>query len=303
MFDILPTAIPFPNISPDVFSAEVFGRTIALKWYALAYIAGFFLAWWFTNVLRKQETLWPDDAPGFSARNVEDLLTWMIIGVILGGRLGFVLFYGFDQFLADPLWALRIWEGGMAFHGGFIGVIVAGSLFCRIRNINPWQIGDAIAISATFGLFLGRIANFINAELWGRPTDVPWGVVFPDPAAQDCFPILVAECARHPSQIYEAILEGPALFVLLAFLIFRAGALKVPGQIIAWFFIGYGVARTFVEGFRQGDFKDVTLTNPFGHLVRLGDQIDSIGLTRGQLLSLPMIAIGIAVLIYVRQRQ
>jgi len=296
-------AIPFPDLSPDAVVFSIAWREFAIKWYALAYIAGFLLAWWFINVLRKQEALWPDKTPGYTAKDVEDLLTWMIIGVILGGRLGFVEFYGWDQMLADPLWVLRVWEGGMAFHGGFIGVIIAGVWFCKRRGINPWQIGDAIAISATFGLFLGRIANFVNGELWGRPTDMPWGVIFPHPMAQDCFPILVAECARHPSQIYEAILEGPVLFALLAYLIFRMGALKVPGQIIAWFFIGYGAARTFVEGYRQGDLKDVTLTNPAGHLIRLGDQIDSFGLTRGQLLSLPMIVIGIAILLYVRRRR
>ena len=296
-------AIPFPDLSPDAVVFSIAGREFAIKWYALAYIVGFLLAWWFINVLRKQEALWPDNTPGYTAKDVEDLLTWMIIGVILGGRLGFVLFYGWDQMLADPLWVLRVWEGGMAFHGGFIGVIIAGAWFCKRRNINPWQIGDAIAISATFGLFLGRIANFVNGELWGRPTDMPWGVIFPNPLAQDCFPIRVAECARHPSQIYEAILEGPVLFALLAYLIYRMGALKVPGQIIAWFFIGYGAARTFVEGYRQGDLKDVTETNPAGHLIRLGDQIDSFGLTRGQLLSLPMIVIGIAILVYVRRRR
>ncbi|MEO1563588.1 MAG: prolipoprotein diacylglyceryl transferase [Pseudomonadota bacterium] len=296
-------AIPFPDLSPDAVVFSIAGREFAIKWYALAYIAGFLLAWWFINVLRKQEALWPDNKPGYTAKDVEDLLTWMIIGVILGGRLGFVLFYGWDQMLADPLWVLRVWEGGMAFHGGFIGVIIAGAWFCKRRGINPWQIGDAIAISATFGLFLGRIANFVNGELWGRPTDMPWGVIFPNPLAQDCFPIRVAECARHPSQIYEAILEGPVLFALLAYLIYRMGALKVPGQIIAWFFIGYGAARTFVEGYRQGDLKDVTETNPAGHLIRLGDQIDSFGLTRGQLLSLPMIVIGIAILVYVRRRR
>ena len=303
MFTLLPLAIPFPDFSPDAVAFSIAGREFAVKWYALAYIAGFLLAWWFVNFLRKREGLWPNNDPGYSAKDVEDLLTWMIIGVIVGGRLGFVLFYGWNQMLSDPIWVLRVWEGGMSFHGGFIGVIVAGAWFCHRRGINPWKIGDAIAISATFGLFLGRVANFINGELWGRPTDVTWGVIFPNPLAQDCFPALVAECARHPSQLYEAILEGPVLFGFLAYLIFRLRALDIPGQIVAWFFIGYGAARTFVEGYRQGDMKDVTFTNPAGHLVRLGDQIDSFGLTRGQLLSLPMIVIGIALLVYLRRQK
>ena len=294
-------AIPFPDISPDAFVFSVGGREFALKWYALAYIAGFFLAWWFVNFLRKRAALWPDNDPGFSAKDVEDLLTWMIAGVILGGRLGFAVFYGLDTWLQDFMWVFRIWEGGMSFHGGFIGVMVAGALFCRLRKINPWQIGDAIAISATFGLGLGRVANFVNGELWGRPTEVPWGVIFPNPAAQDCFPILVAECARHPSQLYEAALEGPALWAVLAYMIFRMSALKIPGQIIAWFFIGYGAARTFVEGFRQGDLQYTSFTNPHGHILRLGNDIDSWGITMGQLLSIPMVIVGVLLLVYVRR--
>lgn len=295
-------AIPFPDISPDVFVFEVAGRAFALKWYALAYVAGFLLSWWFVNFLRKRPHLWPDSTPSFSAKDVEDLLTWMIIGVILGGRIGFALFYGFDTWRQDFMWVFRIWEGGMSFHGGFLGVIIAGALFCYFRKINAWQIGDAVAISTTFGLGLGRVANFINGELWGRPTEMPWGVIFPHPAAQDCFPAIVDECARHPSQLYEAILEGPLLWAFLAYLIFRMGALKTPGQIIAWFFIGYGVARTFVEGFRQGDLQYVSLFNPNGHILRLGENVDSIGITMGQVLSLPMIVAGIALLIFVRRR-
>ncbi|MEM9211858.1 MAG: prolipoprotein diacylglyceryl transferase [Pseudomonadota bacterium] len=301
MILLLPNAIPFPDISPDVFVFEIAGREFALKWYALAYIAGFLIAMWFINYLRRQADLWADNDPGFSSKDVEDLLTWMIIGVILGGRFGFAFFYGMDTWRQDFWWVFRIWEGGMSFHGGFIGVIVAGAWFCARRGIDPWKIGDAIAISATFGLGLGRVANFINGELWGRPTEMPWGVIFPSPAAQDCFPLLVTECARHPSQLYEAVLEGPVLWVFLTYLIFRRFALKKPGQVIAWFFIGYGVARTFVEGYRQGDLRDVTFTNPAGHYLRFGDQLDSIGLTRGQLLSLPMIVIGIVLLIYIHR--
>lgn len=186
----------------------------------------------------------------------------------------------------------------MSFHGGFLGVIVAGILFCWKNKIDTWSAGDAIASSACFGLFFGRIANFINAELWGRPTDVPWGVAFPSQAAQDCGLFFVdGLCARHPSQLYEAALEGLVLFAFMVWLILRKGWLKKSGAMIGVFFAGYGLARVIVEGYRQGDAQFTSLTNPWGHVIRFGNQIDSLGLSMGQILSLPMILIGTILII------
>lgn len=295
--------IPFPDIDPILFSFDVFGRTLAIRWYALSYIAAFLLATWWINRLIRDEGLWKNNTPPISKPQIDDLLTWMIVGTILGGRLGYVLFYQFSFFMENPTHIIRVWEGGLSFHGGFLGVITAGLLFCWRYKLNPWSVGDAMAFSATFGLFLVRIANFINAELWGRPTDVPWAMEFPGQAAQSC-PIwwLGDVCARHPSQLYEAVLEGFVLFLIIAFFVFRRRWMKIPGQIIGVFFIGYGTARTIVEGFRQGDAQFTGPTNPWGHIIRFGQELDSIGLSMGQILSIPMIIIGVAIILYVRKR-
>jgi phosphatidylglycerol---prolipoprotein diacylglyceryl transferase len=218
---------------------------------------------------------------------VDDLLTAIILGVILGGRLGFVLFYGFDYYSAHPLDILKVWEGGMSFHGGFIGVMIAGLWFARRHNISGWSLADALALAAPVGLFFGRIANFINAELWGRPTTMPWGVIFPGEAAQDC-PGVLTLCARHPSQLYEAGLEG-LLLGLILWVMIRFGALKRPGLVLGMFLTGYGLARMFVEIFRQADAKFITPDNPLGHVIGTAE----IGLSMGQALSLPMVLIGL----------
>lgn len=292
--------IPFPQIDPILFSFEVFGFTLAIRWYALAYIAAFLLATWWINRLVKNTSLWKNSTPPLTKLQVEDMLTWMIVGTILGGRFGYVVFYNLDFFLQNPGNIMRVWEGGLSFHGGFLGVIVAGLIFCWKNKLNPWSVGDTLAASVTIGLFLGRLANFINAELWGRPTDVPWAMEFP---GADC-PIwwLSDTCGRHPSQLYEAALEGVVLFTIITFLIFRRGWLKIPGQIIGVFFIGYGTARTIVEGFRQGDAQFTGPTNPWGHVIRFGQDMDSIGLSMGQILSIPMIVVGLAILLFVRWR-
>ncbi len=294
-------AIPFPDIDPVLFSTEIFGITFAIRWYALAYIAGFLLAWRWIVRLMRHEALWPSNNAPMAAKKVEDMLTWMILGTILGGRLGYVLFYRPDMILHDPAAIIRVWEGGMSFHGGFIGVILSALLFCRVNLLPVWSVGDAIAFAAPFGLFLGRLANFINAELWGRPTDVPWAVVFPGEAAQSC-PIwwLDAVCARHPSQIYEALLEGVALFAIMAVLAFGYKILKRPGMMIGIFFLGYGTARAIVENFRQGDAQYVSMDNPMGHVLRFGSELDSAGLTMGQVLSLPMVLIGLTLIFFRR---
>jgi len=295
--------IPFPNIDPVLIAFDIFGFELAIRWYALAYIAAFLIGMWWINKLVARVDLWKDNTPPMTRDQVDSLLTWIIIGTIIGGRLGYVFFYQPAEFLADPSRILRTWEGGMSFHGGFLGVIVAGWLFCWKNKLNPWSVGDTMAFAVPIGLFFGRMANFINAELWGRPTQVPWAVSFPTQAAQDC-PIwwLETVCSRHPSQLYEAGLEGILLFAILAFLVFRKGLFKTAGAAIGVFFLGYGVARTIVEGFRQGDAQFTDLTNPWGHVIRFGQDVDSLGLSMGQILSIPMIIAGLAILIYTRTR-
>lgn len=283
--------IPFPEISPEIFSISLFGFSFALRWYALAYIAGILIAWWLAARSIRRPDLWPGQAAPLSADQLERLMTWVILGVILGGRLGYVLFYDAGRFLADPPAALRVWEGGMSFHGGFLGVVVAGLLFCRRESIPMLSLGDLMGLCAAPGLLLGRLANFINAELWGRPTDLPWGVVFPGEAAQTC-PGVVGPCARHPSQLYEAALEGMLLGALVLWLAYRRGWLKAPGRILGLFVAGYGLARFAVEFVRQPDAQFVTEANTLGLYLHIGGW----GLTAGQLLSLPMIAVGLWVL-------
>jgi phosphatidylglycerol---prolipoprotein diacylglyceryl transferase len=290
------TYIPFPDISPDLFSVELFGMTLALRWYALAYIAGLVIGWRIVTSLVRRPALWPGAAP-MTAAQVENLLTWIILGVVIGGRLGFVLFYQPAHYLANPIHILRVWEGGMSFHGGFLGVAVAVLLFCRKEGIPLWPTADALAVATPPGLLLGRIANFINAELWGRPTTMPWGVAFPGEAAQTC-PGLPEICARHPSQLYEALLEGAILGALLLFLVYRRGWLKRPGQTFGLFLAGYGGARFFVEFFRQADAQYITPDNPLGYALQFGGA----GLSMGQLLSLPMIIAGLAVIRHARRR-
>ena len=290
--------IPFPNIDPVLVSFELFGRNFAIHWYAIAYIAGFLCAWAWMRFETKRAQLWLNGTPPMSKVQIEDIMTWMIIGTILGGRIGYVLFYSFDTFIANPVQILKVWDGGMSFHGGFIGVLLAGLLFFRKNNLDPWSVGDLIASASCFGLFFGRIANFVNAELWGHPTDVPWAVSFPTQAAQNCGQALGEICGRHPSQLYEAMLEGPVLFIIMFFLIFVRKWFQTPGQIIGVFFLGYGIARTIVESFRQADQQFISDENPLGHVVRIGEW----GLTKGQSLSLPMIAIGIAIILYARKR-
>ena len=289
-------ALPFPDISPDIVSITIFGVELALRWYALAYIAGIIIGWRIVVAAMRRPALWPGDAAPMTARDVEDLLTWVILGVILGGRLGYVLFYQPGYYLANPGQILQVWQGGMAFHGGLLGVVLAVVLFSRRRGINWISVADALCMVAPAGLLLGRVANFINAELWGRPTDLPWGVIFPGRAAQDCADV-IGLCARHPSQLYEAALEGLILGALLLWLGWRRGALRVPGTLTGVFFAGYGIARFLVEFVRQPDAQFVAPGNPLG----LAWHIGGYGLTMGQTLSLPMIAFGSGLVIWARR--
>ncbi len=289
-------AIPFPDIDPALFSIEIGSFTLSLRWYALAYIAGILLGWQIVKAAIRRPALWSGPAP-MDADQADDLLTWMVLGIILGGRLGSVLLYNPGYYLAYPLEIFAVWNGGMSFHGGLLGVVIALAIFGQRRGIGFVPLADCLAIATPPGLFFGRIANFINAELWGRPTDLPWGVIFPGMAAQDC-PGVLTVCARHPSQLYEAGLEGIVLGLLLLWLAFRRGGLKVPGQMGGLFLAGYGAARIVVEHFRQADAQFITPDNPLGKVVWIGD----IGLSMGQLLSLPMLLLGLAVIVVVRGR-
>ena len=279
--------IPFPDISPEIISVEVFGVTLALRWYALAYIVGLLIGWRLILRMVGAARLWPDRAP-MTADQVERLMTWIIAGVVLGGRFGYVLFYQPGYFLANPWQIFQVWEGGMSFHGGFLGVALAAGLFCWREKIPLLSAADLLAVATPPALFLGRVANFINAELWGRPTTQPWGVAFPGDAAQLCEGV-TGICARHPSQLYEAALEGLLLGAVLLWLVWRRGWLAAPGRSAGLFFAGYGAARFVVEFFRQPDQQFVTAGNPLG----LAWQMGGFGLTMGQLLSLPMIAVGL----------
>ena len=271
--------LPYPEIDPVAIQLG----PLAIRWYALAYIAGFVLG--YAYCVRMAGRTPADWTRHPSAADVGDFLTWAVIGTILGGRLGFVLFYMPGHFLENPLDILRVWEGGMAFHGGLLGVALAIILFARQRERSPFALGDLIACAAPIGLFFGRIANFINNELWGRPSDVPWAMTFPIP---DHLETYFPEVPRHPSQLYEAVLEGVVLFALLYVLRRRAAIAARPGMLTGIFLAGYGVARFIVEFFRQPDLQ----------LGLIGGVI-----TMGQILSLPMILIGAGMAYWAAQQR
>ncbi|MEM6678335.1 MAG: prolipoprotein diacylglyceryl transferase [Pseudomonadota bacterium] len=284
--------LPFPQIDPVLVSVEIAGIELALRWYALAYIAGLVLGWRLCVMLMHRPQLWPGNRAPMTPQQPEELLTWMVLGVVLGGRLGFVLFYNPGYYISHPGEILALWEGGMSFHGGFLGVILGVILWTRARGIALLEAGDAVALAAPAGIFFGRIANFINGELWGRPTEVPWAMAFPAAGPEP----------RHPSQLYEAATEGLLLFAVMLWLALRGGALKRPGTLIGVFFIGYGLARSVVENFRQGNVEFVTVDNPFGQVIRFGTGPEAMGLTMGQILSLPMVAIGLGFVLWARRR-
>ena len=241
---------------------------LAIRWYALAYIAGILLGWWYARRLVSNFALWAPSAPAMDKAALDDFLLWMTLGIVLGGRIGYILFYNSDIYLNNPLEALKIWQGGMSFHGGFIGSIVAIVLFARSKNVRIWSLLDICAACTPIGLFFGRLANFINAELWGRTTDVPWAFVFPGAGPHP----------RHPSQLYEAAFEGIILFIVLCILTDTIKAFTKPGLVAGTFTAGYGLSRFIVEFFREPD----------AHIGFLAG-----GLTMGMMLSLPMIALGL----------
>ncbi|MFN3959403.1 MAG: prolipoprotein diacylglyceryl transferase [Parvularculaceae bacterium] len=278
-------ALPYPNIDPVAVSIG----PLPIRWYSLAYIFGIGLGWWYALSLIKRPALWPKSAAPLSKVQLDDLIFWVAIGVMAGGRLGYLIFYepsllvgaweplgaGMGDGLVKTLigWipvppALMLWRGGMSFHGGLIGVTLAGLWFARRHKLDALGLGDLFACAAPIGLFFGRVANFINGELYGRPTDVAWAMVFP--ADPDQLP-------RHPSQLYEAALEGVVLFAVLLIGARMFGFLRRPGAAMGLFLAGYGVSRIIVENFREPD----ALMPDF-----------PIGLTMGMMLSLPMLALG-----------
>lgn len=260
--------ITFPNIDPVAIAIG----PLAIRWYALAYVTGILLGYFYVRKLALRPGAWPLDR-----KQIDDMITYAIIGIILGGRLGYVLVYNHDYYLEHPLDALKIWQGGMAFHGGLVGVLLAFVLFCRQRGL-PWlPVMDMVACATPIGLFFGRVANFINGELFGRPTAAPWGVVFPHGG----------ELPRHPSQLYEAGLEGLLLFLILAFFAWRTDALRRTGLLGGMFLAGYGIARAFVEHFREPD-------------AQIGFLIGSV--TTGQLLCVPMVVAGVVLMVRSHKR-
>jgi phosphatidylglycerol---prolipoprotein diacylglyceryl transferase len=263
--------IPFPAFDPVLVSFGPF----AVRWYALAYIVGILLGWLYVRAIIRREALWGGPPP-LAVADYDDFVVWVTLGIIIGGRTGYVLFYNPGYFASHPLESLQLWKGGMSFHGGFLGCVLAVVLFARRRGLSILSLGDLTCAAGTIGIFLGRIANFINGELWGRVTDVPWAMVFPSGGP----------LPRHPSQLYEATLEGLVLFIVLAASI-QLGALKRPGFVLGAFAFGYGVARSICELFREPDAQ-------LGFLWG--------GLTMGILLSLPLLLVGIALMAFALRR-
>lgn len=264
-------AIAYPMIDPIALQIG----PIAIRWYALAYIAGLLLGWWLAKRICADDALW-----GATTRpkpiDIDDLIVFVAFGVILGGRLGYVLFYDLAHYAASPLEALEVWHGGMSFHGGFIGAAIALALFARMRSLPVAPVFDVAAAVTPIGLFFGRIANFVNGELFGRVSDVPWAMAFPNGGPEP----------RHPSQLYQAALEGFVLFALVQILV-RAGMLKRPGFVTGAFVAGYAVVRIIGETFREPDAQ-------IGFLVG--------GLTMGMLLSIPMLIVGVGVMVVATKR-
>jgi len=254
--------LPYPHIDPVALEIG----PLAIRWYSLAYLAGILLGWWY---VKKEHRRLP--ITNLTQKAIDDMVVWAVIGIVAGGRLGYVLFYNAPYYFSHPGQILHVWEGGMSFHGGMLGVILAFFLFCRKYKVRFFELMDVIACAATIGLFFGRVANFINGELYGRATDVPWGMVFPHGG----------DLPRHPSQLYEASMEGIVLFTVLTLLLKFTPARGKPGLLSGVFLIGYALARMAVECFREPDQQ-------------LGFLLPSV--TMGQFLSLPMLLLGVYLL-------
>ena len=258
-------ALPFPNIDPVIFQIG----PLAVHWYGLGYVVGILFAWWYARRLVENDRLWPAGGAPIKPIDIDDFLIWAAAGVVLGGRIGYILFYDFARYIENPAAIFAVWQGGMSFHGGLTGVTISMVLFARRRGFSPWSLFDIIAAGAPVGFGLVRLTNFINSELWGRQTDVPWAFVFPTGGPVE----------RHPSQLYEAALEGLVLFVILRILTHSGLKLKQPGFVAGAMIAGYGSARIFVEFFREPDAHIGYLAGGW--------------LTMGMILSLPMVLLGI----------
>jgi len=265
-------AIPFPDIDPTAIAVG----PLAIKWYGLSYLAGLILGWVYIRRLVSEPRLWANNKAPFSINKVDDLLLYITLGVVLGGRLGYVFLYEPGTYLADPLQIFAVWKGGMSFHGAVAGCCLAGLIFARRNGVNFLSAMDLCTAAVPIGLFFGRLANFANAELWGRFTDVGWAMVFCNERIKAFYGGVcpAGEMPRHPSQLYEAALEGLLLFAVLRLMTHRFGALKHPGLVSGAFLVGYALGRSTAELFREPHF----MVGP---------------LTAGQVYSLPMLALGL----------
>ncbi len=257
------SALAFPNIDPVIFSIG----PLAVHWYGLGYVVGIMFAWWYGKKLLRSHRLWAHNQPPMAPEALDDFVIWAALGVVLGGRIGYVLFYNFSYYISNPIAIPAVWDGGMSFHGGILGTTIAMILFARSRGIRVWSMFDVVAAGVPVGLGVVRVANFINSELWGRVSDAPWAVYFPNGGP----------LPRHPSQLYEAFLEGFVLFFVLFLLVWVGRKLKKPGFIAGAFVTGYGLSR--IEFFREPDAQ-------LGYLV-------GGWLTMGMVLSVPMVLIGL----------
>lgn len=272
----------FPEFDPVLFSIG----PLDIRWYALAYVAGIVLGWWYANRLARNNAVWQPGKPPVTTTQLDDLVLWVTLGIILGGRFGYALFYKpslyADLFTGadwgERLALFRLWDGGMSFHGGLIGVTLAIVWFASRNKVRLLSLGDLVAPVVPLGLFFGRVANFINGELWGRPTDAPWGMVFCNRTIETMYGFCPAgDVPRHPSQLYEAGLEGIALAVILWLAVYKARLLAKPGYVTGIFLFGYGLVRASLENVRQPDF---------------GMEDLPLGLTMGMMLSVPMMIVG-----------
>jgi len=249
--------LTFPQIDPVLLHIG----PVSIHWYGIAYVTGLLAGWYYANWVARRF------APTVTKAQIDDFMMWALVGIIVGGRLGHILFFDLHRYAANPLEIFMTWKGGMSFHGGLLGVIIAMCLYCWKANVPLLRFADIFATVTPIGLFFGRLANFINAELYGRVTDLPWGMVFP----------YGGDLPRHPSQLYEAFLEGIALLVILHFCWRTPGIKRSPGRLTGVFLSGYGVARFLVEFVREPD--------ALYHIL-------GVSLTTGQLLSLPMVVLG-----------
>ena len=263
--NLIQAALPFPNISPVLIELG----PLQIHWYGIAYVIGILFAWWYSRRLVSNAKFWKNGKSPVSPEDLDDFLTWAVIGIIVGGRLGYIFFYDFAAFIENPIRIIEVWKGGMSFHGGLLGVLLAMILFARKRGFSPFSLFDIIGASAPIGIMSVRITNFINSELFGKPTDLPWGFVFPNGGPEP----------RHPSQLYEAALEGLIMFFLLRILTHTFRKLQYPGFVAGAFIGWYALSRIMIEFVRLPD----------AHIGYLAGE----WLTMGMVLSIPLALVGI----------